>query len=67
MVRPEMDIHDCKFSCYDHHLFQDTLDKYSRRSDCFRRGASVIRSRCGQLDMNEDERVKGNTLFSSDK
>ncbi|KAF8189975.1 hypothetical protein K438DRAFT_1592842 [Mycena galopus ATCC 62051] len=34
------------------------LDNYSRRPDCFRRVAGNIRLRCGELDMNEDERVR---------
>ncbi|KAJ7236241.1 hypothetical protein C8J57DRAFT_1377121 [Mycena rebaudengoi] len=34
------------------------LDNYSRRPDCFRRVAAKIRLRCGELELNEDERVK---------
>ncbi|GLB39285.1 putative tht1-like nuclear fusion protein [Lyophyllum shimeji] len=38
-------------------LSQDSLRDYARRPDCFRRAASLIRSHCAQLDMNENERV----------
>ncbi|KAJ7232958.1 hypothetical protein B0H12DRAFT_183641 [Mycena haematopus] len=34
------------------------LENYSRRPDCFRRVAGKIRLRCGELEMNEDERVR---------
>ncbi|KAJ7637056.1 hypothetical protein FB45DRAFT_742661, partial [Roridomyces roridus] len=34
------------------------LDNYSRRPDCFRRVAAQIRLRCGELETDEDERVK---------
>ncbi|KAJ7138514.1 hypothetical protein C8R43DRAFT_606360 [Mycena crocata] len=34
------------------------LESYSRRPDCFRRVAATIRLRCGELEMDEDERVK---------
>ncbi|KAJ7136127.1 hypothetical protein C8R44DRAFT_769753 [Mycena epipterygia] len=34
------------------------LESYSRRPDCFRRVAGKIRLRCGELEMNEDERVE---------
>ncbi|KAJ6590499.1 hypothetical protein DFH09DRAFT_1139517 [Mycena vulgaris] len=38
----------------NHAAFED----YSRRPDCFRRVAGRIRVRCGELEMDEDERVK---------
>ncbi|KAJ7669043.1 hypothetical protein B0H17DRAFT_1087224 [Mycena rosella] len=34
------------------------FEEYSRRPDCFRRVAGKIRVRCGDLEMNENERVK---------
>ncbi|KAF7349200.1 RING finger protein [Mycena sanguinolenta] len=34
------------------------LENYSRRPDCFRRVAGKIQLRCGELEMNEDERVR---------
>ncbi|KAJ6499552.1 hypothetical protein C8R47DRAFT_957777, partial [Mycena vitilis] len=34
------------------------LDDYSRRPDCFRRVAAKIRVQCGELEMNEDARVR---------
>ncbi|KAJ7076117.1 hypothetical protein B0H15DRAFT_864983 [Mycena belliarum] len=34
------------------------LEDYSRRPDCFRRVAGSIHVRCGELEMNEDERVQ---------
>ncbi|KAF7326344.1 RING finger protein [Mycena venus] len=37
----------------------DALENYYRfRPDCFRRVAAKIRLRCGELEMNEDERVR---------
>ncbi|EDR09726.1 uncharacterized protein LACBIDRAFT_319136 [Laccaria bicolor S238N-H82] len=33
------------------------LERYTRRPDCFRRVAGAIRTRCGELDMDEDERI----------
>ncbi|KAJ7600788.1 hypothetical protein C8J56DRAFT_769131, partial [Mycena floridula] len=33
------------------------LGEYSQRSDCFRRAAGLIRVRCSQLEMDEEERV----------
>ncbi|OCH84750.1 hypothetical protein OBBRIDRAFT_377458 [Obba rivulosa] len=38
-----------------HHT--DSLHSYTRRSDCFGRAAQLIRSRCGEVAMGEDERV----------
>ncbi|KAJ7484651.1 hypothetical protein FB451DRAFT_88904 [Mycena latifolia] len=38
----------------NHAAFED----YSGQPDCFRRVAGRIRVRCGELEMNEDERVK---------
>ncbi|KAK0232420.1 hypothetical protein EDD85DRAFT_775123, partial [Armillaria nabsnona] len=35
----------------------DSLQEYSRRSDCFRRVAGSIKVRCSALEMDEDERV----------
>ncbi|KAF9074601.1 hypothetical protein BDP27DRAFT_1213906, partial [Rhodocollybia butyracea] len=34
-----------------------SLEDYSRRSDCFRKAAGSIRTRCAELNMNEEERV----------
>ncbi|KAJ7442483.1 hypothetical protein B0H11DRAFT_2093847 [Mycena galericulata] len=34
------------------------LENYSRRPDCFRRVGATIRLRCGELETDEDERVK---------
>ncbi|KAJ7148094.1 hypothetical protein C8R43DRAFT_1194866 [Mycena crocata] len=34
------------------------LESYSRHPDCFRRVAGNIRQRCGEQEMDEDERVK---------
>ncbi|KAH9924372.1 hypothetical protein B0H21DRAFT_797293 [Amylocystis lapponica] len=34
------------------------LESYTRRPDCFRRAAGLIRTRCGELDIDEDERVR---------
>lgn len=42
----------------------DKLESYTRKPDCFRRVANSIRVQCGDLDMDEDERVRG-TLSSS--
>ncbi|OBZ78409.1 Nuclear fusion protein KAR5 [Grifola frondosa] len=39
-----------------HHA--DTLETYARKPDCFKRAASLIRTQCGELDLNEDERIK---------
>ncbi|KAK0204036.1 hypothetical protein DFS33DRAFT_855273 [Desarmillaria ectypa] len=36
---------------------QDSLQEYSRKSDCFRRVAGNIKVRCSALEMDEDERV----------
>lgn len=38
-------------------LSYDALERYTRRPDCFRRVAGAIRTRCGELDMDEDERI----------
>ncbi|PBK70947.1 hypothetical protein ARMSODRAFT_884180 [Armillaria solidipes] len=38
-------------------LVPDSLQEYSRRSDCFRRVAGSIKVRCSALEMDEDERV----------
>lgn len=38
-------------------LGQDSLEHYTRRPDCFRKAAGVIRTHCGQLDMSEGERI----------
>lgn len=35
------------------------LENYSRRPDCFRRVAAKIRMGCGELEIDEDERVRG--------
>ncbi|KAI0765374.1 hypothetical protein C8Q74DRAFT_1050032 [Fomes fomentarius] len=35
-----------------------TLEAYSRTPDCFRRAATLIRARCGDLETEESERVK---------
>ncbi len=40
-------------------LGPDSLQEYSRRSDCFRRVAGSIKVRCSALEMDEDERVSG--------
>lgn len=37
----------------------DSLDTYTRRPDCFGRAAKHIRTQCAEIDMEEDERVKG--------
>jgi len=37
----------------------DALDSYDKKPDCFRRAAGVLRTRCGELDMDEAERVNG--------
>ena len=42
----------------------DSLENYSRRPDCFRKAAGVIRTHCGQLDMGESERINGNQRTS---
>ncbi|KAI0089501.1 hypothetical protein BDY19DRAFT_942582 [Irpex rosettiformis] len=42
-------------SVLDNH---DKLESYARRPDCFRRITDSIRVQCGDLDMNEDERVQ---------
>ncbi|ESK88088.1 nuclear fusion protein kar5 [Moniliophthora roreri MCA 2997] len=39
-------------------LKRDALVEYTRRSDCFRSVADMIRLRCEHLDMDEQERVK---------
>ncbi|KAF9256598.1 hypothetical protein L218DRAFT_881359, partial [Marasmius fiardii PR-910] len=36
----------------------DVVEEYTRRSDCFRTVTGMIRSRCEQLDMMEEERVR---------
>ncbi|KAF9456873.1 hypothetical protein BDZ94DRAFT_1176753 [Collybia nuda] len=36
----------------------EILKDYGQRPDCFRKAAGLIRTRCGELDMNEDERIK---------
>ncbi|PCH44959.1 hypothetical protein WOLCODRAFT_105932 [Wolfiporia cocos MD-104 SS10] len=36
----------------------ESLQLYSRQPDCFRRAAGLIRAQCGELDVNEDERVR---------
>lgn len=36
-----------------------SLEAYSRKPDCFRRVSSSISARCGDLETNEVERVKG--------
>ncbi|RDB16075.1 Nuclear fusion protein KAR5 [Hypsizygus marmoreus] len=43
---------------------QDSLDHYTQRPDCFRRAAGLIRARCEQLDMYEEERVKASAAIS---
>ncbi|TBU43460.1 hypothetical protein BD309DRAFT_990982 [Dichomitus squalens] len=35
-----------------------SLDAYSKKSDCFRRAANAIQTRCSDLESDEDERVK---------
>lgn len=37
----------------------DIVEPYSRKPDCFRRAAGRIRSRCADIEMDADERVKG--------
>lgn len=44
---------------------EDALQAYSRKPDCFKRAASVIRIRCTDLDMNEDARVNGNKTLAT--
>ncbi|KAF5369070.1 hypothetical protein D9758_002978 [Tetrapyrgos nigripes] len=34
------------------------IDDFSRRSDCFRKAAAIIRMQCSELDMSEAERVR---------
>lgn len=41
------------------HFVLDSLANYARKPDCFRRVAGAIRTRCEDLEMNEDERVHG--------
>ncbi|KAH7924701.1 hypothetical protein BV22DRAFT_1120007 [Leucogyrophana mollusca] len=36
----------------------DALDTYARKSDCFQNAASLLRTRCGESHMGEDERVQ---------
>ncbi|KZT10389.1 uncharacterized protein LAESUDRAFT_423435 [Laetiporus sulphureus 93-53] len=36
----------------------ELLQSYDRKPDCFRRAAGLIQTRCSELDMDEDERVK---------
>jgi hypothetical protein len=43
-----------------HHITIGSLENYSRRPDCFRKAADLIRAHCGQLDMDEGARVDGN-------
>ena len=35
------------------------IDPYARKPDCFRRAAGRIRSRCADIEMDTDERIKG--------
>lgn len=48
-------------------LSYDALERYTRRPDCFRRVAGAIRTRCGELDMDEDERINGTGAIKSIK
>jgi hypothetical protein len=36
--------------------------RYERKPDCFRRAAGRIRVRCGEIDLDADQRVKGTLL-----
>ncbi|KAL6305991.1 hypothetical protein BKA93DRAFT_730248, partial [Sparassis latifolia] len=36
----------------------ESLESYTRERDCFRHAAGRIQMRCGQLDMDEGERIK---------
>ncbi|EPQ53442.1 hypothetical protein GLOTRDRAFT_94693 [Gloeophyllum trabeum ATCC 11539] len=42
-------------------LRTNALDDYARKPDCFKRAAGLVRSRCGEADMDEHERVKVST------
>ncbi|KIK02891.1 hypothetical protein K443DRAFT_131666 [Laccaria amethystina LaAM-08-1] len=46
-------------STFPRHYFRlsHALERYTRRPDCFRRVAGAIRTRCSELDMDEDERI----------
>ena len=35
------------------------VEPYAKKPDCFRRAAGRIRSRCADIEMDADERVKG--------
>lgn len=41
---------------------KEHLQTYSHQPDCFKRAARTIRTRCGELDMCEDERIRGKQL-----
>lgn len=43
--------------------FSGSLEAYTRRPDCFRRAASLIRTRCGDLETDENGRVKGESFI----
>ncbi|KAI0732618.1 hypothetical protein C8Q72DRAFT_773951 [Fomitopsis betulina] len=36
----------------------ESLQAYSRKPDCFRRAAARIQTRCAELDMDEQERIR---------
>ena len=38
---------------------QGSLDSYAKKSDCFRRAASMLQTRCGDLETDENARVRG--------
>lgn len=38
---------------------EGSADVYVKRPDCFRRVVGVVQARCGELETNEAERVKG--------
>lgn len=40
-------------------LVLEQLNAYTKKSDCFRRAAGAVRVRCGDLEMDETERVGG--------
>jgi hypothetical protein len=40
-----------------------SLESFERKPDCFRRAARYMRARCADLELDEDQRVRGGDLF----
>ena len=44
--------------------YAENLQAYARRPDCFQHAARAIGVQCGELEMNEGERIKGKYAYT---